>query len=366
MVATGPVPPVVREGIALPPLRYGRAGPGVQHLGSLLEPAVPVRQSSPLWGAFRIKVCRVNRPRTWSCAVTTGSPIGWPPNSGVSTANRSRSSCRPRGDGCGSRWSDGPVPPRRHCSTGSTRPSTGRARAANRPGTSRSWRLREITEAVLTEVGADRAAALALVYDDDETNIRAALTARRLNPRLRLVLRLYNRRLGQHIEELLDQTAAVASGTGPGIGPRHVDDRAVRRRHGRARAGRHRPRRHQQGRPDGRARAARGGAAAAAAGRGGRPGAVHPGAAVRDEQRPGRARTVPRAAGSTGRSCCRTRRRWPRRPGAGPWSWSRCRTPGRPCPPGGAVCRRSPRCSRGGCGGRWRGWSGACSRSPSP
>ncbi|MFJ8592470.1 NAD-binding protein [Streptomyces sp. NPDC093598] len=74
----------------------------------------------------------------------------------------------------------------------------------------------EVTEAVLTEVGADRAAALALVYDDDETNIRAALTARRLNPRLRLVLRLYNRRLGQHIEELLDQTAAVATGTGPG------------------------------------------------------------------------------------------------------------------------------------------------------
>ncbi|UOB11242.1 NAD-binding protein [Streptomyces sp. HP-A2021] len=76
----------------------------------------------------------------------------------------------------------------------------------------------EVTEAVLTDVGADRAAALALVYDDDETNIRAALTARRLNPRLRLVLRLYNRRLGQHIEELLDQTAAVASGTGPGTG----------------------------------------------------------------------------------------------------------------------------------------------------
>ncbi|MFE1246903.1 NAD-binding protein [Streptomyces sp. NPDC058735] len=72
----------------------------------------------------------------------------------------------------------------------------------------------EITEAVLGEAGVDRAAALALVYDDDETNIRAALTARRLNPRLRLVLRLYNRRLGQHIEELLDQTAALASGTG--------------------------------------------------------------------------------------------------------------------------------------------------------
>lgn len=70
----------------------------------------------------------------------------------------------------------------------------------------------EATEAVLAEAGVERAAALALVYDDDETNIRAALTARRLNPRLRLVLRLYNRRLGQHIEELLDQAAALATG----------------------------------------------------------------------------------------------------------------------------------------------------------
>ncbi|MER5837115.1 NAD-binding protein, partial [Streptomyces sp. NPDC002130] len=112
------------------------------------------------------------------------------------------------------------------------RPVVGRARAAsaalldrvvnaavNRTGASgepaaneQVVEAAEITEAVLTEVGADRAAALALVFDDDETNIRAALTARRLNPRIRLVLRLYNRRLGQHIEELLDQTAAVASG----------------------------------------------------------------------------------------------------------------------------------------------------------
>ncbi|MEU3983928.1 NAD-binding protein [Streptomyces sp. NPDC026672] len=74
----------------------------------------------------------------------------------------------------------------------------------------------EPTEAVLAEAGVDRARALALVYDDDETNIRAALTARRLNPRLRLVLRLYNRRLGQHIEELLDQAAALATGGGEG------------------------------------------------------------------------------------------------------------------------------------------------------
>ena len=77
-------------------------------------------------------------------------------------------------------------------------------------GNERVVEAAEPVEAVLAEAGVDRAAALALVYDDDETNIRAALTARRLNPRLPLVLRLYNRRLGQHIEELLDQAAVLA------------------------------------------------------------------------------------------------------------------------------------------------------------
>ncbi|MDX3313620.1 NAD-binding protein [Streptomyces sp. NPDC054884] len=85
-------------------------------------------------------------------------------------------------------------------------------------GGQRTLEAVEATEAVLAEAGVERAAALALVYDDDETNIRAALTARRLNPRLRLVLRLYNRRLGQHIEELLDQAAALAAAGDPGSG----------------------------------------------------------------------------------------------------------------------------------------------------
>ncbi|MFI7393253.1 NAD-binding protein [Streptomyces tendae] len=85
-------------------------------------------------------------------------------------------------------------------------------------GAGRELEATEPTEDVLADAGVERATALALVYDDDETNIRAALTARRLNPRLRLVLRLYNRRLGQHIEELLDQSAALASGGGPGSG----------------------------------------------------------------------------------------------------------------------------------------------------
>ncbi|MBT2382515.1 NAD-binding protein [Streptomyces sp. ISL-11] len=61
------------------------------------------------------------------------------------------------------------------------------------------------------EAGIADAIALALVYDDDETNIHAALRARRANPRLRLVIRLYNRRLGQYLEELLDQAAGAGT-----------------------------------------------------------------------------------------------------------------------------------------------------------
>ncbi|WP_329254786.1 NAD-binding protein [Streptomyces sp. NBC_01478] len=87
------------------------------------------------------------------------------------------------------------------------------------PRGERVLEVAELTEAVFAEAGVERATALALVYDDDETNIRAALTARRLNPRIRLVLRLYNRRLGQHIEELLDQAAALATGDGTSGGP---------------------------------------------------------------------------------------------------------------------------------------------------
>ncbi|NDZ80608.1 potassium transporter TrkA [Streptomyces sp. SID10853] len=73
---------------------------------------------------------------------------------------------------------------------------------------------------VLLRAGAEEASALALVHQDDEVNIRAALAARRLNPRLRLVIRLYNRKLGQHLEELLDQAAAVSA---PGMDRDEVD-----------------------------------------------------------------------------------------------------------------------------------------------
>ncbi|MEV2197681.1 NAD-binding protein [Streptomyces phaeochromogenes] len=88
--------------------------------------------------------------------------------------------------------------------------SANRSAISEEPRPARVLEAAVLTEAVLAEAGVEHAAALALVHDDDETNIRAALMARRLNPRLRLVVRLYNRRLGQHIEALLDQASALA------------------------------------------------------------------------------------------------------------------------------------------------------------
>ncbi|MEU8764745.1 NAD-binding protein [Streptomyces sp. NPDC048659] len=78
----------------------------------------------------------------------------------------------------------------------------------------------EADDQALLDAGVRRAAALALVHEDDERNIRAALAARRLNPRLRLVIRLYNRKLGQHLATLLDQAAAVSE---PGLDPEKLD-----------------------------------------------------------------------------------------------------------------------------------------------
>ncbi|MGK5733032.1 NAD-binding protein [Streptomyces sp. URMC 124] len=93
----------------------------------------------------------------------------------------------------------------------------GRAGAPDRNGTAAGGGLVRVLEAAepgeeaFTEAGVDRATALALVYDDDETNVQAALLARRLNPRVRLVIRLYNRRLGEHLAKLLDQAARLAA-----------------------------------------------------------------------------------------------------------------------------------------------------------
>ncbi|MGH4036164.1 NAD-binding protein [Actinomycetota bacterium Odt1-20B] len=74
-------------------------------------------------------------------------------------------------------------------------------------------------EQALRAAGVERAAALALTYRDDQVNMTAALLARGLNPSIRLVVRMFNRERGRHLERLLDRAAAVGADTDPA----HVD-----------------------------------------------------------------------------------------------------------------------------------------------
>jgi len=67
----------------------------------------------------------------------------------------------------------------------------------------------ELNHATLAAVGVRNAVALALTSEDDQANIHAGLRARRINPGLRLVIRVFNRRLGQRVEQLLDRAAGA-------------------------------------------------------------------------------------------------------------------------------------------------------------
>ncbi|NYI06537.1 NAD-binding protein [Allostreptomyces psammosilenae] len=67
-----------------------------------------------------------------------------------------------------------------------------------------------VDDDALRRAGVERAVALALTSGDDQANIHTALRARRLNPRLRLVVRVFNRSLGKRVRELLDKAALSA------------------------------------------------------------------------------------------------------------------------------------------------------------
>jgi Trk K+ transport system NAD-binding subunit len=71
----------------------------------------------------------------------------------------------------------------------------------------------------LVRAGIERASALALTSGDDQLNISVALRARRINPRVRLVIRMFNGNLGQYLADLLDRAARLnnpRSGGGSG------------------------------------------------------------------------------------------------------------------------------------------------------
>jgi Trk K+ transport system NAD-binding subunit len=57
----------------------------------------------------------------------------------------------------------------------------------------------ELTSEAFTDAGVQSASAMALVWQDDVGNFHAGLRAQELNPALRLVLAIFNRRLGDHI-----------------------------------------------------------------------------------------------------------------------------------------------------------------------
>jgi len=70
----------------------------------------------------------------------------------------------------------------------------------------------ELSSQAFTDAGVQSARALAVVWQDDVGNLHAGLRAQELNPGLRLVLAIFNRRLGDHIRRLFPD-CTVLSGT---------------------------------------------------------------------------------------------------------------------------------------------------------
>jgi Trk K+ transport system NAD-binding subunit len=70
----------------------------------------------------------------------------------------------------------------------------------------------ELSSQAFTDAGVQSARALAVVWQDDVGNLHAGLRAQELNPALRLVLAIFNRRLGEHIRMLFPD-CVVLSGT---------------------------------------------------------------------------------------------------------------------------------------------------------
>ncbi|MGI8647133.1 MAG: hypothetical protein DLM55_12510 [Acidimicrobiales bacterium] len=62
----------------------------------------------------------------------------------------------------------------------------------------------------LQEAGVQHAQSLALADSDDVGNVHTALTAQELNPQLRLVMRMYRRRLAERIESLFDECTLLS------------------------------------------------------------------------------------------------------------------------------------------------------------
>jgi Trk K+ transport system NAD-binding subunit len=83
-------------------------------------------------------------------------------------------------------------------------------RIARLPGVAAVLEYGTVTGEALGAAGAATARGIALVDGDDQQNIHAALGAEERNPGIRIVLRMFNQRLGEHIERLLPNCAALS------------------------------------------------------------------------------------------------------------------------------------------------------------
>jgi Trk K+ transport system NAD-binding subunit len=68
----------------------------------------------------------------------------------------------------------------------------------------------QLDAAALTTAGVADADAVAIVYQDDVGNIHAALRAQELNPRVRLVIRMFNMRLGHGVRAMFRDCAVLS------------------------------------------------------------------------------------------------------------------------------------------------------------
>ncbi len=68
-----------------------------------------------------------------------------------------------------------------------------------------------VTEDSLRSAGIERARAIAFVDGDDRTNIHAAMRAAALRPGIRIVIRMFNQRLGRHIAQLVANCAVLSA-----------------------------------------------------------------------------------------------------------------------------------------------------------
>jgi voltage-gated potassium channel Kch len=68
-----------------------------------------------------------------------------------------------------------------------------------------------LTEEALQEAGVAEARGIAFVDGDDQSNIHAALRAQGMNPGIRIVIRMYNQRLREHIRQLIANCAALSA-----------------------------------------------------------------------------------------------------------------------------------------------------------